>query len=88
MTKPEDIPQRTADEWQPIETLRHQDTVLLAAFHDGSCYWVASGACEDGTWFCDFTDAEFQPQSFQKPTHWMPLPPHPAIINRGENQNA
>lgn len=76
-------------EWQPIETLDHDNEVMLAKWYEDDCdgyygesrwIWIASGCLGlDGTIWIDFTDENHQAEFHHKPTHWMPspLPPPP-----------
>lgn len=64
--------------WRPIETApKDGTTILMAKYHDGDRYWIASGCIEDQNFWCDFADDDFVPFSHQNPSHWMPLPAAP-----------
>lgn len=72
-------------EWHDIATApRDGTTILMGKWHDGERYWIASGSINGGagpvdtiSFWCNFTDDDFEPFSHQNPTHWSPLPPPP-----------
>lgn len=65
--------------WQPIETAPKDGTqILMGKWHDGTLYWVGSGAIEGDEFWLDFIDDFFKPEFHQQPTHWMPLPALPS----------
>lgn len=85
-------------EWQPIETAPHNETIILANFtercllRDAPHVWTAEYVTEwvslDGEkvkgkpMWCECSHAATHFNG--KPTHWMPLPPPPAMPTKDE----
>lgn len=67
--------------WQPIETAPKDGTRFLATGGGLGCHIdFASYNDRVGCWnTTDFTldDTDYEPEGYNRPTHWMPLPPPP-----------
>jgi hypothetical protein len=72
--------------WQPIETAPKDGSEFLAfgggLDHFDICVYNARIGC----WSCGsitLDDTDIEPEGYNRPTHWMPLPEPPAGEDRG-----
>ena len=64
---------RAALQWQPIETAPKDGTEIIVYRPDAG---VFGAFYSDECWFCTYSGEDF---SLEPPTHWMHLPPPPAL---------
>lgn len=69
--------------WRPIETARRDGTRILAIGGGlGEEAQVVSYLERVGAWDADsvtLDDVDYEPDGYNRPTHWQPLPPPPHI---------
>lgn len=69
--------------WQPIETAPRDGTAILSAGGGLEQVDICAYNARIGGWSCGsctLDDTDQEPEGYNRPTHWMPLPPPPADL--------
>jgi hypothetical protein len=88
---PHNLDPETVERWQPIETAPKDGTrIVLAKYvghpdHISSLWWMTLGFWSSR--WQNWNDG-IEPSGLADPTHWMPLPPAPALSKANEQSNA
>ena len=71
-------------EWRPIETAPRDGSGMMILGKSGvvlsPCQWETGEISEDGFWLWWQAEPEWLTE-VKDPTHWMPLPEPPEVIN-------